>query len=155
MARVPEVEDEGEDGVRRCLESRGSAERSRATRRSYWACRRGEGVALVATTAIGGEGRARPSRQRVRETRGRVREDERGRGGRRGIPGRLQGVGGSRRWPACARGRRPHAPRPPGERRTTTGKASRLGRARWAGPEQARPRWLPSLFFLICLCFSI
>ena len=34
-ARVPEVEDEGEDGVRRCLESRGSAERSRVTRRSY------------------------------------------------------------------------------------------------------------------------
>ena len=35
MARVPEVEDEGEDGVWRRLESHGSVERSRVTRRSY------------------------------------------------------------------------------------------------------------------------
>ena len=63
MDRVPEVEDEGEDGVRRRLESRGSAERSRATRRSYWACRRGEGVALVMSTANDGEERTRPSRE--------------------------------------------------------------------------------------------
>ena len=128
-----EVEDEGEDGVRRRLESHGSAGRCRATRRSYWARRRGEGVALVATTAIGGEVRARPSRERVRETRGSVREDERGTWGSRGIPGRLQGVGGSRRWPACGRGCRPRAPRPSGARRTTTGSASRLGRARCLG----------------------
>ena len=34
--------------------------------------------------------------------------------------------------------------------------ASRLGRARWAGPAQVRPRSLPSLSFIfICFCFSI
>ena len=34
--------------------------------------------------------------------------------------------------------------------------ASGLGRARWAGLAQVRPRWASlSLFFLICFCFSI
>ena len=93
----------------------------------------GEGMSLAATTAIGGEGRARPSRERMRETRGRMREDERETWGSRGTSGRLPGVGGSRRWPACGRGRRPRAPRPSGARRTTTGEASQLGRARWLG----------------------
>ena len=34
-----------------------------------------------------------------------------------------------------------------------TGKASRLGRARWAGPAQVRPRWVSLSLFLICFCF--
>ena len=91
--------------------------------------------------------------ERERETRGRVSEDERGTWGSRGIPGRLQDVGKSRRWPACGRGRRPRAPRPPGGRRTTTGKASQLGRARWARPAQVRPRWVSLSLFLICFLF--
>ena len=84
------------------------------------------------TMAIGGEGRARPSWERVRETRGGVREDERGRGGRvapLGVSGRRRKQEVASAWPA----RGEHAPLPPGARRMTTGEASRLGRARWAG----------------------
>lgn len=75
------------------------------TGQSDWARRRGEGVALVATTVIGGEGCARPSRERVRETRGRVSEDERVTSGSRGTPRRLQAsaeAGGGRRVAAGA-----------------------------------------------------
>ena len=50
---------------------RESTRRHRLWRRSSRARPGGEGVALVTTTANGGEDRARPSRERVRETRGR------------------------------------------------------------------------------------
>ena len=56
---------------------RESTGRRRRWRRSSRERQGGEGAALVVTTANGGEGRARPSRERVREMRGRVREDER------------------------------------------------------------------------------
>ena len=39
---------------------RGSAEGFRARRRSSWACRRGEGVAVATATVAGGDGSARP-----------------------------------------------------------------------------------------------
>ena len=67
-------------------------------------------MSLAATTAIGGEGRARPSRERMRETRGRVREDERETWGSRGVLRASPGVGRSRRWPA--HGRRAASTRP-------------------------------------------
>ena len=107
---MPEVEDEGEDSVRRRLESRGSAERSRAMRRSFWARRRGEGRSLAATTAIGGEGRAWPSWERMRETRGRVSEDERETWGSRGTSRRLPAsaeAGGGRCVAGARRARAP------------------------------------------------
>ena len=65
---------------------------------------------MVAATAIGGEVRARPSRERERETRGRVSEDERETWGSRGVLWASPGVGRSRRWPA--RGRRAASTRP-------------------------------------------
>ena len=61
-----------------------------------------------------------------------VREDERGRGGRVApldVSRRQRKQEVASPWPA----RGEHAPLPPGARRTMTGEASRLGRARWAG----------------------
>jgi len=87
-------------------------------------------------TACSGDNGSRCMReesQRRERSTVRVREGERGTWGRRGTPRRLQGVGRSRRWPACGCGRRPRASRPPGERRRTT------GRSQWAGPSWARP----------------
>ena len=93
---------------------------------------RGEGVALAMGTAIGGDG-LRSVVLGGEGRRGRdTGESESVPGGawRRGRdPGRAgkQEVAGA--WPACGE----HAPLPPGARRMTTGEASRLGRARWAG----------------------
>ena len=67
-------------------------------------------MAVVATTAIGGEVRARPSRERVRETRGRVREDERGTWELRGTSRRLRAsaeAGGGQRVAGARRARAP------------------------------------------------
>ena len=87
--------------------------------------------------------------QRGGEATGRVGRKRGRRGGRRGTRRRLQGVGGSRRWPACGRGRRPRAPRPPGERRRTTGISQWTGPSRvgwWAAPGKC-------LFFLSFFVF--
>ena len=82
-----------------------------------WLTREGEGVAaelLDRSERRGGDGErdyggetatssSAMVRERVRETRGRVREDERGAWGSRGIPGRLQAsaeAGGGRRGAA-------------------------------------------------------
>ena len=114
---------------------------------------RGGGSGVV--YANGGEEHARASRERVRETRGRVSEDERGMWGSRGIPGRLQDVGSSRRWPACGRGRRPRAPRPSGGRRTTTGSQSAgPSQVGWASTGKAQVASL-SLFFYLFLFFYL
>ena len=56
QAWVPEVEDEGEDGVRRRLESRESTWGRRRRWRSSWACRRGEGEAVATVVESGGDG---------------------------------------------------------------------------------------------------
>ena len=113
-------------------------------------------MALASSTANGGEERAWASRERVRETRGRVSEDERGTWGSCGIPGRLQDVGRSRRWPACGRGRRPRAPRPPGGRWMTTGKP--VGWAEpggWASTGKAQVASLSLFYFYLFLFFYL
>ena len=106
-------------------------------------------MAVVATTAIGGEGRARPSRERKRKTRGRVREDEREMWGSHGVLWESPGVGRSRRWPA--RGRRAASTRPASFWREEDDDWQRqqAGPSQVAGPAQVRPRWaFFSLFFI-------
>ena len=108
-------------------------------------------MAVVATTAIGSEGRARPSRGRVRETRERVGEDERETWGSRGVLWASPGVGRSRRWPA----RGEHAPfvlLARGGRRLAApaGWAEPGG---WASTGKAQVGFLLSFFFDFCFCF--
>ena len=96
-ARVPKVEEEGEDGIQRCLASRESTKRRRRRWRSSWACRRGEGEAVAAVVHVGGGGR-------VRVVRGREPEEGRSCGcetevrGRVASSGAVRGVGRSSRW---------------------------------------------------------
>ena len=70
------------------------------------------------------------------EREGDEEESERVREGDVGVAWHFRASPGRRRKQEVAdvsRGRRPRAPRPSGARRTTTGSASRLGRARWLG----------------------
>ena len=107
----------------------------------------------AATAALGRGWGENQRRERGMGRVGRVRGE---REGVRGTRRRSRGVGRSRRWPTCGRGRWPRDPRPSGARRTTTGRASQLGRARWAGPAQVRPRWASlSLSFSDCFLFLL
>ena len=92
-------------------------------------------------------GNGERAREGERATR-RVGRMRGGRGGVRGTRRRVRGVGGSRRWPACGRGRRPRASRPPGERRRTTGSSQWTGPSWWA-------RWAAPGKYLFSLSFSV
>jgi hypothetical protein len=50
---VPGVEDDRGDGVRKRPVPRGSAERAKATRRSFWTARGDEGEAMAAVVLVG------------------------------------------------------------------------------------------------------
>ena len=96
-----------------------------------------------------GEGRARPSRERMRETRGRRREDERETWGSCGVLWASPGIGRSKRCPA--RGRRAASTRPASFWREEDGDWQRqqAGPSQVAGPAQVRPRWASFSSFFI------
>ena len=85
--------DEGNGGacdVQGLPASDGSVRRKRGMRRSPWACRRGEAVAVAAANGVGGDGRACERETEEGMRRGRVRE----------------GVGAAWRHPGTGSGRR-------------------------------------------------
>ena len=147
-SRRPNDEDEVGGGASGRLASRESTERRRRRWRSSWACRRGEGEVMAAVVASGGDEPVRVG-ERERSRGGNEHGGEReGSRGARGVSGDVQGEAASRRWPACGRGRRPRASRPPSERRRTT------GRSRWTGPSWWA-RWVAPGKSLFSLSLSV
>ena len=66
-SRMPEVEDDGSDGGAGLPAGCSSMERVRASRRSLWTHRQGEGWSVAKVAANGGDGHARWSRGRETE----------------------------------------------------------------------------------------
>ena len=156
-SRMPEVEDDGSDGGAGLLAGCSSMERVRASRRSLWTHRQGEGWSVAKVAANGGDGHARWSRGRETEE-GREDGSERlGSGTRVASPEKARA---SRKhagreevacaWPAGGE----HAPLSYCPRwKTTGGSGGGLGRqgARWAAPGE----YCSLLFFFYCSCFLL
>ena len=111
-------------------------------------------MALVTTTANGGEDRARPSRERVREMRGRVREEERGTWGSAWqpwtSPGRRQKQEVAGVWPRAPATRSSSSWRE--EDDDWQGQSAGPSQVGWASTGKAQVGF-PLSLFLICFCF--
>ena len=164
--------DEGNGGacdVQGLPASDGSVRRKRGTRRSPWACRRGEAVAVAAANGVGGDELrsvvCAGGKQRRERGPGEEREGWTAPGGCVASPrmDRLEGGGLQRE---AGGGRRRRAPRLASARPPGRGGRGQ-GRRRWAGPAggtgpalvAARvrpgkwPRWPLSPLFLFCFIF--
>ena len=151
--------DEGNGGacdVQGLPASDGSVRRKRGTRRSPWACQRGEAVAVAAANGVGGDGRACERETEEGMRRGRVRE---GVGAAWRHPGTGSGrrtslqreAGGGQSRVEVARAAASRCPRPSGEEEDDRGVAV-AGWAGWGtGPAGGLHGWhqvSPSLSFI-------
>ena len=122
------VADEGNGGacdVQGLPASDGSVRRKRGTRRSPWACQRGEVVAAATANGVGGDGRACERETEEGMRRGRVRE----------------GVGAAWRHPGTGSGRTTSLQREAGGRQSRV-EVSRAAVARVSGRRRLGPAGL-------------
>ena len=109
-SRMPEVEDDGSDGGAGLPAGCSSMERVRASRRSLWTHRQGEGWSVAKVAANGGDGHARWSRGReTEEGKGMQRVRERREGTRGVVVARIRTKGGLQREAGGGRGARARA----------------------------------------------